>query len=114
VSQPTLVDVPTTGPSVVYYATDFGNIKIGRTSSPRRRGGELKVEMLLTFVGGEVEERRHQRMWSAHRIGNSEWFRPADDLLLWLAAHVVGGPPRRAAVLSQLIIGLKQRRAVAA
>ncbi len=113
--QPSLLDVPSM-PSVgfVYYATDMCNIKIGRTVNLRRRGGELKVEMLLTFSGGEIEERRHHRMWAKYRIGSSEWFRPDNELLLWLAAHVSagGGPSRAGGMLSQLIVGLK-RKAVA-
>lgn len=72
----------------VYYATDFCNIKIGRSVSPRRRGGELRVEMLYTLPGGTFEEKRHHRMWDRFRIGNSEWFRPGDDLLLWLVVQL--------------------------
>jgi Meiotically up-regulated gene 113 len=96
----------------VYYATDFCNVKIGRTVSPRRRGGELKVTMLLTFQGGEQVERRHHRMWAKYRIGNSEWFRPSDDLLLWLAAQLLeGGRTQEAKALQYLVRGVKSRAA---
>lgn len=109
--QLSLVDVPT-ATEVVYYATDMCNIKIGRTTNRRRRGGELKVAMLLTFDGGEMEERRHQRMWAKYRIGTSEWFRAGDDLLLWLATQLLGGERAlEARVLQQLVRGLKGRAA---
>lgn len=110
--QLTLLDIPVrTG--VVYYATDLCNIKIGRTNNPRRRGGELKVTSLLTFPGGETEERRHHRMWARYRIGSSEWFRPADELLLWLATAILdGSSSAEAKTLVHLVRGLK--RAVAA
>jgi hypothetical protein len=111
--QLSLVEVPPTTPvEVVYYATEGCLIKIGRTSSPRRRGGELKVDMLLTIPGGDFEERRHHRMWAKYRIGKSEWFRPGDELLLWLATRLLGnGPSREAAILGHMILGLKRRAA---
>jgi hypothetical protein len=72
----------------VYYGTDGCNIKIGYSTSPRRRGGELKLSMLLTFLGGVENERTHHRIWAKHRIGASEWFHPAPELLEWLDKHV--------------------------
>ncbi len=97
----------------VYYATDGCYIKIGRSVSPKRRGGELQVDMLLTFDGGEIEERRHHRMWAKYRIGASEWFRPGDDLLLWLATHLLNSGRRAEAErLQRFVLGLK--RSVAA
>ncbi len=93
----------------VYYATDGALIKIGRSVSPKRRGGELQVEMLMTFDGGDLEEKRHQRMWAKYRIGTSEWFRPGDDLLLWLSVHLLAsGRRNESQVLQRLVLGLKQ------
>ena len=111
--QLTLLQLPQVDTEVVYYATEGCLVKIGHTSrSPRRRGGELKVDMLLTIPGGEFEERRHHRMWAKYRIGRSEWFRPGDEMLLWLATRVMGdGPSRSSAVLGQLILNLKRRAA---
>jgi hypothetical protein len=86
----------------VYYATDMCNIKIGRTRSPKRRGGQLRVDMLLTFEGGELDERRHHRMWQRYRIGTSEWFRATPELLLWLTRQVEPNT-YAAAVLDRLI-----------
>lgn len=111
--QLSLLDVPTST-EVVYYATDMCNIKIGRTTNRRRRGGELRVAMLLTFDGGAEIERRHHRMWAKYRIGTSEWFQPGDDLLLWLATHLLD---RKASlegkVLQHLVRGVKQTRGAA-
>lgn len=107
-----LVASPNTLTEVVYYATDMCNIKIGRTISPRRRGGELRVDMLLTIPGSQLEERRHHRMWSRFRIAKSEWFRPGDDLLLWLTAELVkDGRVRELGVLRQLILDTKRATA---
>jgi hypothetical protein len=97
----------------VYYATDMCNIKIGRSRSPRRRGGELKVEMLMTFAGGQLDERRHHRMWKRYRIGSSEWFRAEPELLLWLNMHVEAGT-RSAAVLRHLTFMVMSRGSEAA
>lgn len=90
----------------VYYGTDGCNIKIGFSTSPRRRGGELKLTMLLTFIGGVEEERRHHRIWAKHRIGSSEWFRPDLDLLEWLDKHV----PLKSAERMALRVLIFQRR----
>lgn len=107
--QLSLVDVQPVGTEVVYYATDLYNIKIGRTISPRRRGGELRVEMLHTIPGGQLEERRHHRMWARYRIAKSEWFHPGDDLLLWLVVQLVkDGRTRELGVLRQMILDIKR------
>lgn len=111
VMQLALVDLPVMA-EVVYYATDGCNVKIGRTISPRRRGGELRVEMLHTIPGSELEERRHHRMWSRFRIARSEWFRPGDELLLWLAAEMVKADRHyELGVLRQLILDTKRAAA---
>jgi len=107
-----LVDPPPTATEVVYYATDGYNIKIGRTNSPRRRGGELRVQMLHTIPGGQLDEARHHRMWRHYRLTGSEWFRPGDELLLWLTTElVVNGKTRELAILRQLILNTKRASA---
>lgn len=112
--QLSLVEMPETAAEVVYYATDLYNIKIGRTISPRRRGGELRVEMLYTIPGSDFEERRHHRMWARYRIAKSEWFRPGDDMLLWLMVQLVGeGHPRELGILRQMILDIKRGEAAA-
>jgi hypothetical protein len=112
ITQLALVDAPLIGSEVVYYATDGYNIKIGRTISPRRRGGELRVEMLHTIPGGELEERRHHRMWKDCRIAKSEWFRPTDDLLLWLFTELTReGRTRELGILRQLTVDTKRAAA---
>lgn len=69
--------------SYVYYGTDGLNIKIGFTSrEPRRRGGELRLRMILTVPGTIFDERRLHSQWRHLRIGNSEWYRPGPRLLL--------------------------------
>jgi len=79
----------------VYFGTDGVNIKIGYSTSPRRRGGELKITQLLTFLGGVEDERRHHRIWARFRIGGSEWFRSDPELLEWLDRHVPQGTRER-------------------
>jgi len=81
-------DLPDDCSEWVYYATDGYNIKIGTTTDVDRRGGQLKVTMLLKFRGGVFEERRHQRIWRAYRIDDTEWFRPRDELLLWITTQL--------------------------
>lgn len=101
-----------TSVSVVYYATDLRNIKIGTTINPKRRGGELRSFMLLTIPGGELEESRQHRMWDRYRIGASEWFCPGDDLMLWLAVQLmVPGRGRELAVLRKVILDNKRAAA---
>ena len=84
----------------VYYGTDGVNIKIGYSTSPRRRGGELKLTMLWTFAGTVEDEREHHRRWMRHRINGSEWFRPDPGLLEWLDERVLHGTVARATLRS--------------
>jgi hypothetical protein len=97
----------------VYYATDGHDIKIGRTCDFSRRGGELKLIYLLKFRGGGFEERRHQKMWAAYRISGTEWFRPADELLLWITMLLEARSPELA-VLQSIIKAANARRRDAA
>lgn len=110
----TLPGMPTlASPQVVYFATDLCNVKIGRTTRPlRQRGGELKVHMLHALRGVDIgEEQRQHQMWSRYRIGTTEWFRPGDELIIWLAANVPPGDARALAALQLLIFNTKRRAA---
>lgn len=109
--QLTLCDVPAP-PVVCYFATDGLNIKIGHSNDARRRGGELKMTVLHTIPGGELEERRQHSKWRHLRIGNSEWFRPGDRLLLWLINELAKDTPhaRELNIIGQ-IIGERNRAA---
>lgn len=73
----------------VYFMTDGVRIKIGYTERPpRRRGGELKTEVIYTEPGDELAERREHKRWSANRIGMTEWFEADHTILVWLALRV--------------------------
>jgi hypothetical protein len=82
----------------VYFGSDGCNIKIGYTTSLRRRGGELKLTMLWTVPGTVEDERAFHRTWARRRIGSSEWFRPDARLLEWLDERVLRGTAARAAL----------------
>lgn len=111
--QLSLIDAPSSATaSAVYYATDGYLIKIGLSGSPRRRGGELRAQMLYTVPGGRFEEARHHRMWAKNRIGKSEWFRPTDDMLLWLIVNLVGeGRTKELGVVRHMVLALKRGEA---
>lgn len=73
----------------IYFMTDGVRIKIGYTERPpRRRGGELKTEVIYTVPGDELAERREHKRWSANRIGMTEWFEADHTILVWLALRV--------------------------
>ncbi len=113
-AQPSLLNVPAPRGEVVYYVTDGCYIKIGRTKSLRRRGGELRTQMIYSLPGGPVEEREHHRMWAANRIGSSEWFRVSEDLLLWLFARTYGQHHmREVGVIRHLALALERERVAA-
>lgn len=82
----------------VYFGTDGRAVKIGYTTSPVRRGGELKLTMLYTTPGTVQDEREHHRRWMRYRINSSEWFEAAPPLLEWLDSHVLGGTAARVAL----------------
>lgn len=112
--QLTLVDAPVLGS--VYYATDGCNIKIGHTErQPKRRGGEIKTEIIYSVPGGLLDERRHHRMWAKYRIGSTEWFRPSGELTDWLTVQLSrrsSSTPGLAA-LGQVILNSHQERRAA-
>jgi hypothetical protein len=76
--------------SQIYWMTDGIRVKIGYTERPpKRRGGELKTEVIYTEPGDELAERREHKRWSASRVGISrEWFEASRTMLVWLALRV--------------------------
>jgi hypothetical protein len=104
-TQMTLCELPAPL-AVCYFATDGVNIKIGHSVDARRRGGELRATMLLTIPGGELEERRQHTKWRQLRIGNSEWFRPGNRLLLWLIEQLAKDTPsaRGLRIVGEMIV----------
>lgn len=102
-----LPELPRVEQGFVYYATDLHNIKIGHTlRAPMTRGGELHAQILVEIPGNEWEERRHQRMWRHYRIPGTEWFRPGNELMLWVTAHMATNA-RNAAVMRSVILNAK-------
>lgn len=90
---------------IAYVMTDLKYIKIGHTGrSARRRGGELRAFPLFELAGGEqMEDRLHER-FAKQRIGDSEWFKPEGELLLWVIRRVCQeGNPRACALLWETI-----------
>ena len=102
----------------VYFMTDGVRCKIGYTERPpKRRGGELKTEVIYVMPGDELAERREHKRWSASRIGMTEWFDATYTLLVWLALKVnPERDPRAAGALEWLAHNLdgKDQRAAAA
>lgn len=100
----------------IYFMTDGVRIKIGYTERPpRRRGGELKTEVIYTEPGDELAERREHKRWSANRIGMTEWFEVTYRILVWLALRVNhADDPRAAGALEWLAGNLDQRERQAA
>ena len=70
---------------VVYYIRFDDRIKIGTSSTPRRRMGALPHHEVLAFErGGRSLEQRRHRQFAASRIPRTEWFETTDAL----SAHV--------------------------
>jgi hypothetical protein len=69
------------------------HLKIGTSANTRRRGGELRVKMILSVPGEELQERRLQKMFAPYRIGQ-EWFWPGSGLIAWLHAVIDCGECR--------------------
>jgi hypothetical protein len=77
----------------VVQAQPSGNLKIGRATSVESRLIGLRVGTWETLTvlcqvcafTNEPEEELHAR-WSEHRI-RGEWFRPAPDIMAWVAVH---------------------------
>ena len=71
---------------VVYYLRFQQRIKIGTSANPRQRLAGIRHDELLAFERGNrlTEQRRHAQ-FSAHRLGSSEWFDAADEILAHIA-----------------------------
>jgi hypothetical protein len=107
-----LPDLPALSQPAVYFMTDGVRIKIGFTERPpRRRGGELKTEVIWHMPGDEVTERREHRRWAASRIGTTEWFEATPSLILWLALRVDRSDARAVAALEWVAHNVEARRA---
>lgn len=85
--------------SLVYFARRVadGAIKIGFTSDEERRLSELckwygRHVMISTRPGDKPDELRLHARFAEHRIGETEWFRPAPEVLE--EAHGVAGSAR--------------------
>jgi hypothetical protein len=100
----------------IYFMTDGVRIKIGYTERPpKRRGGELKTEVIYVIPGDELAERREHNRWSANRIGMTEWFEARYRIMVWLALQVnPADDPRAAGALEWLAGNLDQRERLAA
>lgn len=77
--------------SVVYYVrrVSDGAVKIGTTTvlasrMTQLRGEHGEIKVLLTHSGAVAEERSMHERFREYRIGRSEWFAPAKDLLRWI------------------------------
>lgn len=67
---------------VVYYLRFQDRIKIGTSVNPRQRLAAIRHDELLAFErGNRVTEQRRHAQFSAHRLGRSEWFDAADEIL---------------------------------
>jgi len=107
-----LPDLPAVAQPAVYFMTDGVRVKIGYTErQPRRRGGELKTEVIYFMPGDEVTERREHRRWESSRIGATEWFEATQSLLVWLAIRVDRSDGRAIQALEWLASNLEHRRA---
>lgn len=77
---------------MIYFAkaTSNGLIKIGYSSNPEKRMAGLahqvkgSVELLKTFVGDRRHERHLHAKFAVHREFG-EWFRPAIEILSFIA-----------------------------
>lgn len=108
-----LPELPALAQPAVYFMTDGVRVKIGYTERPpRRRGGELKTEVIYVQPGDEVAERREHRRWQANRIGSTEWFEATPTLLVWLALRISLSTDARAVqAIERLAFNVEHRRA---
>jgi hypothetical protein len=74
-------------PSIVYYVRRGLLVKIGTTRRPEQRFlNLLPDEILAVEPGGRTDERRRHVQFKHLRLGTSEHFKPAPDLLEHVAA----------------------------
>jgi hypothetical protein len=85
---------------MVYFLqpTDGGPIKIGYTDNLDQRRLQLQVHygtslaLLATMEGGKEVERAIHERFAAHRIGRTEQFRPAPELLAFIGRPLLANP----------------------
>ncbi|MFE7485494.1 GIY-YIG nuclease family protein [Streptomyces sp. NPDC057552] len=104
-AQPALFPVGLEGKHdpVVYFMLNGGRVKIGFSTAlaSRLRALAMQPEAILVLLKGgrRLEAALHDR-FSAHRIGQTEWFEPASELLRYvgtrLARPAVSVQPQRA------------------
>ncbi|MCP2030374.1 hypothetical protein L1277_000438 [Okibacterium sp. HSC-33S16] len=76
---------------VVYYLRFDDRIKIGTSSNPRSRLGNIVHDELLGFeLGGRQLERRRHTQFASHRLHSSEWFAVHDALLRHIGVVTAG------------------------
>lgn len=112
-TQLSLLPQPEPDPFVgrVYWMTDGIRIKIGYTERPpKRRGGELKLEIIYIAPGDELAERREHKRWAANRIGTTEWFEPDFTFIIWLALRVTPSDTSALRALEWLAHNLDHQR----
>jgi hypothetical protein len=98
--------------SQIYWMSDGIRMKIGYSERPpKRRGGELKTEVIYTMPGDMAAERAEHKRWSASRIGISrEWFEATRVMLVWLALRIdPAADPRGAGALEWLARNLDRQ-----
>ncbi len=85
-------DLPAPRVDVVYYLRYRDRVKIGTSSSPRRRLAALWHDDLLALERGDrrLERRRHEQ-FAAERLDRTEWFAISDRLLAHIEVVRAGG-----------------------
>lgn len=116
--------MPSTEPhsALVYFLANGGRVKIGHTKSLFSRISALSLRenaVLLLLHGGVALERALHAQFGAHRVGDSEWFELAPDLVHFIATkapkHRVGSkrPAKRKPAVPARKPSQKERRAAA-
>jgi hypothetical protein len=76
-------DLPRPRVEVVYYIRFEDRMKIGTSSNLRQRMARLWHEELVAIErGGRDRERARHEQFAAYRLGTSEWFELAPELLV--------------------------------
>jgi hypothetical protein len=84
-------DLPRPRVDVVYYIRFGDRMKIGTTSNLRQRMARLWHEELVAIErGGRDRERARHTQFAARRLGTSEWFELAPELLAHTAVLGAG------------------------
>ncbi|MFU8946373.1 GIY-YIG nuclease family protein [Mycetocola zhadangensis] len=76
---------------VVYYLRFRDRIKIGTSSNPRSRFGNIVHDELLGFeLGGRALEQKRHAQFARYRLDSSEWFEASAELMRHIAAVTAG------------------------